>query len=116
MMQIIRKINQKILVNSINYILTILFAKKKNLIHVVEYPKCGATWVSRLIATYIDVDRKFGRSHLIKQNSVVQKHKLYSPFYNKVIIVIRDPRDVLVSFFFYELYHDKNHKKRKDSF
>lgn len=111
---VVSKLKRKIIVKNINHIITVFFAKKYDLIHVVEYPKCGATWVSRLIATYINVDRKFGNSHVLKYNSVIQKHVLFNPFYNKVVIVARDPRDVLVSFYFHELYHDKNNKKTRN--
>jgi len=103
------KIKKKLILYFNNF-LTITASEYYDLIHVVEYPKCGATWVSRLIATYIGIDRKYGGEKILKKNSVIQKHALYNRFYKKVVLVIRDPGDVWVSFYFHEMYHQKDKK------
>ena len=70
-------------------------------------------WVVLSDHLCIGIDRKYGREKICKRNSVIQKHTLFNPFYKKVIVVVRDPRDVLVSFYFHEIYHQKNQKLKK---
>ena len=97
----------KKIISRANDFLTIVAGSKLGLIHVNEYPKCGGTWVSRLIRSYKGVPHKHGNTNLIHPNAVILKHELYTPYFNKPIIIIRDPRDVWVSYFFYEVYNHK---------
>ena len=94
-------------ISLINDLLTVTAGSKLGLMHVNEYPKCGGTWVSRLIRSYYGIPHKYGNTSLVRPNSVILKHELYTPYFNKPIIVIRDPRDVWVSYFFYEIYNHK---------
>lgn len=91
---------QRIIVR-INDLLTVLAGKQLGLIHVNEYQKCGGTWIARLLRTYYGVPRKYGTSSIIRPNAIIQNHKLFTPYFYRPIIVIRDPRDVWVSFYFY---------------
>jgi hypothetical protein len=101
---------KKMIYGSINYLIELLASRKYNLIHVVEYPKCGATWVSRLIETYLNTERSIHDAKIITNMFIRQKHVLYKPYYNKVVVVLRDPRDVYVSFYFHEVYLKKDKK------
>ncbi len=83
------------------------------LVHVVEYPKCGGSWVARLLRCYTGIDRVFGQAAIVRRGAVIQKHILYRPYLNKPIVVLRDPRDVWVSFYFHELYHNEYPQLRK---
>jgi hypothetical protein len=95
----------KKIISRANDLVTIAACKSLNLTHVNEYPKCGGTWVSRLLRSYIGISRDYGNSRLVRPNSVIQKHRLFTPHFKKPVIVVRDPRDVWVSYFFYEVYH-----------
>lgn len=92
-------------VSRINDLITRFACGSLGLVHVNEYPKCGGTWIARLIRSYYGVSRKYGVDNIVRPNSVIQKHTLYTPHYKKPVIVARDPRDVWVSYFFYEIYH-----------
>lgn len=99
------------IVSHINDLITMVACKSLGLVHVNEYPKCGATWVSRLIRSYYGISRNLGNSSIVRPHSVIQKHRLFSPHFKKPIIVVRDPRDVWVSYFFYEIYHHKGTRR-----
>lgn len=101
----------KRIISRANDLVTIVGCKTLNLTHVNEYPKCGATWVSRLLRSYIGISRDYGNSRLVRPNAVIQKHRLFTPHFKKPVVVVRDPRDVWVSYFFYEVYHHKGTRR-----
>ena len=76
-------------------------ARPLNLVHVVEYPKCGGSWVRNMIRTYRDGEL-FGYDRLIRRGDVIMAHKRFHPRFVRPIVVVRDPRDMLVSFYYYE--------------
>ncbi|MDJ0715936.1 MAG: sulfotransferase domain-containing protein [Prochloraceae cyanobacterium] len=95
-------------------------------IFLVSFPKSGNTWLRFLIANAIKVHYNiqrqvnfftiqdiipdvnfsqnitspgiFGRSDLPR---IIKSHSAYNPYYNRVILIVRDPRDVLISFYYY---------------
>jgi hypothetical protein len=87
---------------------------------LVSYPKSGNTWVrflianlvhtdepvtftnmeSRLPSIYILPDRELRR---IPRPRVLKSHECFHPRYQNVIYIIRDPRDVAVSYFHYNI-------------
>jgi len=86
--------------NRLNALLIRFLGRRLELIQVAEYPKCGGSWVARLIRSYIGVDRKYGISAPVCRRAVIQTHELYTPYYAHNVAVIRDPRDVWVSILF----------------
>lgn len=102
-------------------------------IFLVSYPKSGNTWVRFLIANalkiYYQIDREvnffsvqdiipevrhfgspitnrgpFGRLDLPR---IIKSHSSYNPYYCRVIFLVRDPRDVMVSFYHYKKSYQK---------
>jgi hypothetical protein len=71
------------------------------IVHVIEYPKCGGSWLRNMLRTYRGTDR-FMHDRLIRPRDVVMAHRLYRRRYRQPIVVVRDPRDVYVSFFHFE--------------
>lgn len=71
------------------------------LAHVLEFPKCGGSWVRNMIRTYRGAASPAG-DKLIRSGDVLMDHWLFRPWIANPIVVVRDPRDVFVSFYYYE--------------
>lgn len=87
---------------------------------LVEFPKSGVTWLTFLIASInlqkSGIDRRptfFGINDLVPDihtsrhlppplpfpgHRFIKSHAPYNPLYSKVIYLVRDPRDVMVSY------------------
>ena len=69
--------------------------------HLVEFPKCGGTWIKNMVQHVVGGESHYS-DRLVRRNSVVHLHRLYSARYCRPIVLFRDPRDVYVSYYFYE--------------
>ncbi|MHC4218062.1 MAG: sulfotransferase domain-containing protein [Planctomycetota bacterium] len=69
------------------------------LVFVLAYPKCGTTWVSQLVADYLQLP--FPRHSLLPVGfpAVVHGHDRVEKRYRHAVYVLRDGRDALVSYF-----------------
>lgn len=89
-------------------------------IFIVSYPKSGNTWLRFLIGNLIYPDEPINFANIetkvpdIYRNSdtelrvlprprILKSHECFDPRYNKVIYIVRDPRDVAVSYYYYHL-------------
>ncbi len=87
---------------------------------LVSYPKSGNTWTRFLVAnlihkgspvTFANIELivpdnvKNTRKELkrIPRPRIVKSHEYFDPRYKKVIYIVRDPRDVVVSYYHYHL-------------
>lgn len=95
--------------------------KKKSIpIFLVSYPKSGNTWVRFLIANYLtnngsinfqnlsdfcpEYETESSGSKRRNQEPIIFKsHSAFSSKFKKVIYIVRDGRDVAVSYYFYHL-------------
>ncbi len=100
-------------------------------IFLVSYPKSGNTWLRFLIANTVKIHYKIEREvnfftihdfvpdvHKNGNASmnvsptgilgnpeiprIIKSHGSYNPYYQRVILLVRDPRDVLISYFYYQ--------------
>ncbi|MEO1349009.1 MAG: sulfotransferase domain-containing protein, partial [Cyanobacteria bacterium J06635_15] len=95
-------------------------------IYLVSFPKSGNTWLRFLLATAIklhyDIKREvnffsihdiipdvwisrdircqgiFGESALPR---ILKSHSSHNPYYHRVLLLVRDPRDTLISYYYY---------------
>jgi hypothetical protein len=91
--------------------------------YLVSFPKSGVTWLMYLMAnvnlkmsgihdrrvTFFNLENlipDINAATQIKQTllpfpgcRVIKSHSPYNPFYNKIIYLVRDPRDVMVSYY-----------------
>lgn len=84
----------------ITWQLGIRFPRSVPLVYVIGYPKSGTTWVSQLVADYLQLP--FPRFSLLPIGfpAVVHGHELVSRRYPYCVYVMRDGRDALVSKYF----------------
>jgi len=85
---------------------------------LVSYPKSGNTWTRFLIANLISGGRAVGWSNIeqivpdiyvgrdplyraLPRPRYFKSHDAYRPEYRRVIFIVRDPRDVAVSYYHY---------------
>ncbi len=94
----------------INSVFVYFFCRPLGVVHVVEFPKCGGSWVRNMIRTYNN-NSLFLNDKLVSKNDVILAHKKYRKSYKKPVLVVRDPRDMYVSFYHYETtYVDRSEK------
>jgi hypothetical protein len=77
---------------------------------VNEYPKSGGTWLTQMLAEAMDIP--FRRNELVRlERSLVHGHYLHPTLLRNVVVIWRDPRDLLVSFYhhcyFVVEFHDR---------
>lgn len=93
-----------------NAVLEATMSRPLNIVHVVEFPKCGGSWVRNMLRTYRSTEL-FTYDRLVGRDEVVLTHRLYKRRYAKPIVLVRDPRDLYVSFYHYDNsyeYSDQN--------
>ncbi|MBT8273152.1 MAG: sulfotransferase domain-containing protein [Bacteroidia bacterium] len=79
---------------------------------IVEYPKSGGSWLGQLVATYLDIPFPRNRFPILRR-SVYHSH--YQPKYvihknKKILWLVRDGRDVCVSFYYHQLIWSNKNK------
>jgi hypothetical protein len=86
---------------------------RSNQVVLVSYPKSGNTWLRFLIGNYLTGNKcDFTNSHLIVPDThynpgdcgaapIFKSHAAYTPEYQKVIYLVRDGRDVAVSYYYH---------------
>ena len=87
-------------------------------IFLVSYPRSGSTWTRFLVGnllspgdpvTFENVERRVPPIYLWPDRvlrslpRVLKSHESFDPRYPRVIYIVRDPRDVAVSFYYYNL-------------
>ena len=93
-------------------------------LYIVSFPKSGTTWLNFLIAnvhlkmsgssqhvTFYNIDDfipDIAQVRCIKENilpfpghRVIKSHAEFNPLYQKIIYLVRDPRDVMVSYYWF---------------
>jgi hypothetical protein len=107
------------------------FEVKENYKFVISYPKSGNTWMRFLLANllcdeeidFVNIEDKvidiYKRNNKeIEENkehlNIFKSHSYFRPKFsnNKVVYIVRDPRDVVISYY----NHYKKNKRREISF
>ena len=110
-----------ILKNKTEHLLRLIYVNsitiKNESVLLVEYPKSGGTWLGQLVSNYLKIP--FPRNTFpITERSLFHSH--YLPKYRipknpKIIYMVRDGRDALISLYYHQLiWSDKNKLSPKD--
>lgn len=87
---------------------------------IVSYPRSGNTWMRFLVGNLIDAENPVSFAnierrvpdihqsddqHLLQlpRPRVLKSHEYFDPQYRRVINIVRDPRDVAVSYYHYQI-------------
>lgn len=107
------------------------FKVRENDIFLVSYPKSGNTWARFLIGNYLtngaftflnsndlipDMHAHPEKCEAITDQRIIKSHFSYRADFNKVIYIVRDPRDVAVSYYYYYLKYVYNKIESKPEF
>jgi hypothetical protein len=80
------------------------------LILISEYPKSGGTWLGQMQAHATGLDFPRNRTPKFKK-CIMHGHHLYDIRFGKVVGIIRDGRDVMISAYYHRLFeNDRNSK------
>lgn len=78
---------------------------------VTEYPKSGGSWVSQMLSDYLNVP--FPRNEFPElRSSIMHGHYLYFPTMRNVFVVLRDGRDIMVSYYYHCLFKNERFNTR----
>lgn len=69
---------------------------------LTEHPKSGGTWIGQMLAAYLGVPHPRNRLPP-RSRCVLQGHYLHTAPANDTVVVWRDGRDVMVSYYYYAL-------------
>jgi len=69
--------------------------------YVIEYPKCGGTWLGKMLATCMDVPFPQFPVLPVGFEAIIHSHTRYNPRLKNVVYLVRDGRDVMVSYYFH---------------
>ncbi len=96
-------------------------------VFLVSFPKCGNTWTRFLVANLIHSNGQVSFANIeqlvpdihgqsrkalrqLPRPRILKSHECFDPRYQRVIYVVRDPRDVAVSAY----HHDRRERKIPD--
>lgn len=76
------------------------------IVHLAEYPRCGGTWIRHLMQDALGVEQ-YATDRIISKNTIIQCHALPHQGIRRAVVVFRDPRDAMVSFYHKKVHYDK---------
>lgn len=88
------------------YLIWHYLSKKLELIHVAEFPKSGGTWLKLLLSEYLGLDLYDYQISGLK-NVIIHGHDKNNYKNHKTVFIVRDGRDVVISYYFHILREPK---------
>ena len=63
-----------------------LFGRHLRITHLVEYPRCGGTWIRHLLQDSMEIPQ-YAYDRLLSKNTIIQCHKLPSRMIRRAVVV-----------------------------
>jgi len=77
---------------------------------VAEYPKSGGTWYGQMLSDYFEVPFPRNTARPKIEKCVLHGHELYKGYRSPCSVLLRDGRDLMVSFYYHHLFKNEwNH-------
>src|SRR5579859_8166001 len=87
---------------------------------LVSFPRSGNTWTRFLVCNLVNPDSPVDFAHLesripeiydttdrdlraFTRPRIIKSHECFDPRYRKIIYIVRDPRDVVISYYEFQL-------------
>lgn len=88
-----------------------IIARKKSSFLVVEFPKSGGSWLTKMLSELLDIDFPQNRFPS-KRASAFQGHYLKGYGQKKIVVLWRDPKDIMVSWYFHSVVGNTHSNER----
>ncbi len=98
----------RLVANQVTRLICRRYATTFGIYPLIEYPKCGGTWLCRMLADTMQLPFAQFSSLPVAMPSIVHGHWGYHKGYKNVTFLMRDGRDVMVSFYFHYARDYKN--------
>ena len=82
----------------VNGIINAACGGSMQILHVIEYPRCGGSWIRHIMQDAMDI-QQYAYDRLLTRNTIIQCHSLPNWQIRRPVVLFRDPRDSLVSFY-----------------
>ena len=89
-----------------NWFIVRTMSRPLKISYLVEYPKCGGSWVRNMMQSYLG-GRAYFVDRMVTGKTVIQVHRRFNRAFRKPTVVVRDPRDMLVSAYYADTKYDK---------
>lgn len=91
------------------------FSKPLGIYLIAEYPKSGGTWYGQMLSDYFDLPFPRNTAKPKIEKCVLHGHELYKGYKAPCSILLRDGRDLMVSFYYHHLFKNEwNHHASVD--
>ena len=100
--------------NQVTRRIAVRYASTVPMYPVIEYPKCGGTWVCQMLAGSLALPFAQFSKLPVAMPSVVHGHWKFHPGLENVTFLMRDGRDVMVSYYFHFARHYWNSDEKYD--
>jgi hypothetical protein len=84
-----------------------VIGEQMGITHLAEYPRCGGSWIRHLMQDAMEIPQ-YAYDRPLTKNSIIQCHVLPNWMIRRAVVIFRDPRDAIVSFYHKKVSYDKN--------
>jgi len=88
-----------------------ILRERLNLVLISEFPKSGASWYAQMMSEALNIPFPRNQSPNL-ESCIMHGHHLYHNRFGKMVGVVRDGRDVVVSAYYHFLFENNRNSRR----